>query len=327
MPAIITDSHMRLLSFFFLLAFSSFTLQSVHAQTIEEDNWFKKTFFPKTIDPNYDIFKELDGKEVGPDEVLVQADTLLGGAPLTIDFDEEEEDDERIDPIIKKKRKVFFGIKTRKRFAKTGFGDKMVLELFYTIKKKEMPKANPDAYVRDIHWFDRKERKIKISSNPNEKDMELMHGPYQKLLGDQVIEEGVFYHGMKHQRWMTYNRRDILLHKLSYHKGWPKESKITYFDTNKKLVKEVIPIEYGKREGNYYHFHRNGAIAVRGEFKNDQPVGKWMEYYKLRQKRKKEIIYPNDPYRKNKGDAYISKEWDRNGRLIYDRERIAAERW
>ena len=38
----------------------------------------------------------------------------------------------------------------------------------------------------------------------------MMHGPYKKRLGEQIIEEGIFYYGLKHGRWVRFNRSDIL---------------------------------------------------------------------------------------------------------------------
>src|SRR6185369_11486279 len=50
--------------------------------------------------------------------------------------------DEKVDePVVTKKkkpkRKVFYGIKTKKGFTRKGFGEKMQLELFYVLKKKD----------------------------------------------------------------------------------------------------------------------------------------------------------------------------------------------
>ena len=41
----------------------------------------------------------------------------------------------------------------------------------------------------------------------------MMHGPYKKRVGDQIIEEGIFYYGLKHDRWLRYNSSDILQNK------------------------------------------------------------------------------------------------------------------
>ena len=46
-----------------------------------------------------------------------------------------------------------------------------------------------------------------------------MHGPYQKRVGDQIIEEGWYYKGLKHRRWFRFNRHDILQDKSYWWKG------------------------------------------------------------------------------------------------------------
>ena len=78
--------------------------------------------------------------------------------PLTIDLDAEEE--ERVAPKAKKrKKKVFYGLKTKKAFTKKGAGNKIETEIFYYLKDPEPL----DPYVRDIYWFDFKRRQIKKS--------------------------------------------------------------------------------------------------------------------------------------------------------------------
>ena len=107
-------------------------------------------------------------------------------SPLTIDLGGEDEEDEPVE-IKKKKRKknVFYGIKTKKGFTRTGFGDDVVIELFYYLKVYEAP----DPYVRDIYWYDFKKRKIANSRKINEKYAGILHGPYLKMLGVGLTEK------------------------------------------------------------------------------------------------------------------------------------------
>ena len=74
-----------------------------------------------------------------------------------------------------------------------------------------------------------------------------MHGPYKRMVGEQIIEEGIYYKGTKHGRWTEYDRHDILVDKRKYYKGWQKESKVKYYDDKQTKLKEVVPILYGKR--------------------------------------------------------------------------------
>lgn len=236
--------------------------------------------------------------------------------PLTIDLDANEEEEE--EPKKKKRKKnVFYGIKTKKGFVKTGFGNDVVIETFHYLKEYE----DPDPYVRDIYWFDLKKGVLKKSSNVDKSTAAILHGPYKRMRGNQIIEEGIFFKGTKHGRWMTYNKNDYLMNKQKYYKGWPKESMVSYYDKERTKLKEVIPVEFGVLEGNYFYFHDNGELAVKGEFHRGNKVGIWSEYYKFRKKRKKEIQYtdPKNPYDK-KFIPYIVKEWDEKGDPIYDKE-------
>ena len=61
----------------------------------------------------------------------------------------------------------------------------------------------------------------------------MMHGPYKKRLGEQIIEEGMFYYGLKHDRWVRFNRSDILQDKEFFSLGWYNES-IRFFGILKK---------------------------------------------------------------------------------------------
>jgi hypothetical protein len=126
------------------------------------------------------------------------------------------------EPIVTKKKKpkkkTYYGIKTKKGFTRKGFGEKMVLELFFYTKKKQ----EPTKFVRDIWWYDFTRREIrKMGYDPNKG--QLLHGPYKKMQGDIVLEEGIYYKGAKHGRWMKYDRQDLLEDKDKYYKGWPKE--------------------------------------------------------------------------------------------------------
>ncbi len=227
-----------------------------------------------------------------------------------------ELDEKTSEPIVSKKkkpkRKTFYGIKTRKGYTRKGFGDKITIELFYTLKKPD----KPTDFVRDIYWYDYTRHEIRRTGNFDPKKGVLLHGPYKKLQGTTVLEEGIFYKGAKHGRWMKYDRHDILDDKEKYYKGWPKESLVTYYDANEhKKVKEMIPVEIDEREGFYFMFHENGNIAVTGEFKWDQKVGDWIENYP-NGKRKKIVSYPKEPFDKS-ARPFVRKEWDEKGKEIF----------
>ena len=242
---------------------------------------------------------------------------FLDGAPVNIDLDvpEAEEEEEKEEKEEKVRRNFFYGKKTRKGFVVTGVGSG-TRELFNVLKKEWV---EPDPFVRDFYWFDYRRKAIRNNKNPDPKFAGILHGPYQKIKDDQVIESGMYWNGLKHGRWMRFDKNGILLDKLVYFKGWPIDSKITYHDAERTKVKEVIPIEYGEKEGTYLYFHENGQLAVQGEYRFDQKVGKWTEFYDNRRRRKKAIQYRNDPFNRQ-FKPFIVQEWDSNGKLVYDRD-------
>ncbi len=241
--------------------------------------------------------------------------------PLTINLKEDEDEEEVVAPKKKKrKKKVFYEMKTRKGYTKKGYGESTVIELFYTMKKPEMP--NP--YVRDVYWYDHRRKAIRKGGEIDLKYGEILHGPYEKKKGDKVIEKGIFYVGTKHGRWLRFDNKDLLLDKQKYYKGWPKESLVSYYDDERTKIKEVIPVEYGEKEGNYYYFFENGILAVRGEYHYDQKVGKWTENHFKTKRRKKVIQYPENPY-DDTTRPYVWREWNIKGKIIYENAKKTAK--
>ena len=217
----------------------------------------------------------------------------------------------------KRKKNVYFGIKTRKTFTKKGFGNGQVFELFNVLKT---PYDSIDAYVQDIYWLDLEDRKIKKSRKIDPKYGRLLHGPYKKIKGEQVLEEGFFYYGRKHGRWMTWSKKDIVTAKQHFYKGWRKDSFVSFYDENKTKLKEVIPVSYGEMDGYYYHFFEDGKVAVKGKFDEDKRIGLWVEYYPNGKKRKRVIKYSKDPYSEEK--PFIAKEWNEKGKVIYRSKKL-----
>lgn len=227
-----------------------------------------------------------------------------------------ELDENTSEPIVAKKKKpkkkTFYGIKTRKSYARRGTGDRTTIELFHVLKKPE----KPSVFVRDIYWYDYTRREVRKTANFDINKGVLLHGPYKKMQNDVVLEEGIFYKGTKHGRWMQFDRNDVLHDKEKYYKGWPKESLVTYYDpVERKRVKEMIPIEIDEREGFYFMFHENGTVAVTGEYKWGEKVGDWIENY-ANGKRKRIISYPSEPFQTDIR-PFIRKEWDERGWEIF----------
>jgi len=213
----------------------------------------------------------------------------------------------------KKKKKIYFGEKTKKGFIKSASGRNNLYENFNYINKYILK----DQYAQEIYLYDKKKKKI-VKSKKQIDESYMLHGPYIKRIDDQTIEEGFFYYGLKHGRWVRLNRSDILQDKETYFMGWLNESIRFFWDPKKENLKEIIPIKYGEKNGMYYAFHLNGNLAAKGEYQFNNKIGLWIEYYSKNGKKKREIKYNKDPYNKNK--TYISREWNLNGKLIYDRD-------
>ena len=244
--------------------------------------------------------------------------SLISLMPTTLDMEREMELSKEAKEARKKrekrrKKKWFYGMKTKKGYVRRGYGDRVEMEIFHYLPDFK----DVDPYVPDIYWYDPTRKRIRNTGDFRQKKGYILHGPYKKIIGDQVIEEGIFYKGTKNGRWTKYDIHDILIDKRKYFHGWPKESKVKYYDKDRKKLKEVVPIVYGKKDGTYYMFHENGTLAVRGYYKDDVKVGKWTEYYPFMRRKKKEIQYPSDPYDKSY-KPFISREWDRRNRIVYE---------
>jgi len=223
---------------------------------------------------------------------------------------------------LKVKKNVFFGEKVKPSWTRNIERNKVVIEEFYIFKE---PTA-VNKYMQSIYVHDKARNKVR-SVKPTSKPMELvLHGPYQKFVDDVLIEEGVFLYGAKHQRWVLMDQNQLLLNKEHYHKGWYRDSDISYYDViEKTVVKEVIPIQYGIREGAYYYFFSNGKMAAKGRYQFDKRIGIWEEYYNTaRTTIKREIQYPKDAF--SKTQPYIRKEWDNRGNEIYSSPKIKSRR-
>jgi antitoxin component YwqK of YwqJK toxin-antitoxin module len=230
--------------------------------------------------------------------------------PVILNFDEEEKEEPKKKKKVKKK--VFYGVKTRKGFTRKGYGNRITYELFYVLKKPETPQT----FVRDIYWYDYTRREIRKTEKFDPEKGVLLHGPYEKRIGDVVVETGIFYKGTRHGRWMYYDSRDSsLVNKEKYFRGWPKESVVSYYDADRKKMKEITPIVFGEKDGYYFRFFENGQIAIMGEYQWDQRIGDWTEFYPNK-RRKRIIAYPAKPFEES-FTPYIKAEWNEKGKQIY----------
>lgn len=226
----------------------------------------------------------------------------------------------------KVKKKVFYGLKCKRGFTRKGTGNKETVETFYFLKHYK----DPNPYAKKIYLFDVTKQQIVELSEIDKKKLgnyRILHGPYKKIYGGEVVESGIFYVGTKHGRWEkysskktdTYNEEEItyatLIDKEKYYKGWPKESKISFYDGTQTKVKEVFPYRFGKLNGDYYHFKENGELLKEGQFADGKKVGLWVEYFPDKNKKLREIQYPATPY-VEQFEPYTLTEWNENGQMI-----------
>ncbi|MEM1137950.1 MAG: hypothetical protein AAGI07_19100, partial [Bacteroidota bacterium] len=220
----------------------------------------------------------------------------------------------------KRKKKVFYGTKTKVRYTKEYSRNRqhIIFRKVYVLKEIIVP----NKFVSEVYYFDEKKRAIgkvnPIKYNP-QMGM-LLHGAYERTIDGILVDRGIFYKGTKHGRWEKYGNNMELLEKEYFYRGYPKNSKITFYDIEQKKVKEVIPIQYNKKDGVYLSFYESGRIKEKGEYRDDIKVGRWYEYFdrpKSSNKKETQYVNRNRPYEED-FDPYVLREWDEKGMKIVD---------
>ena len=207
------------------------------------------------------------------------------------------------------------GIPMQSMEKKFGSGDRATIEYFHVLK--EYKPINDYARPTELRWYDKKTRKLS-SSLIKDKTMALpLHGSYKKYIGENLIEEGFYYMGVKDGRWAKYDTKYNLLDKATWYRGFPAESRITYYDSAHTKIKEVIPVAYGQVQGEALKFYDEGQLMASGKYADGKKVGRWVEYYQFRRLRKKEIQYPKDSWEED-FEPFVLREWDDKGKLLYD---------
>ena len=259
------------------------------------------------------------------DEEFFERDSIPN---LELEMSEEElslakeEENQRKRKKKKKKKKIYFGMKTSGGFAKKATRSYTDIQVFRYISSDNVMK---DPYQKEIYYYDTKSKKIKsynyhdfVTQKKKGKNMYLLHGKFTRYRNKQVREEGYYYKGTKHGKWMEFDKKGIVLEKVKYDLGLPEESKITYHDAGQKKVKEIIPIMHGRIQGTYYKFYENGVTEVQGKYDNNEPVGLWRHWYETRQ-RFQHVMHPTRWWDDN--EPVKLREWDTRGRMVYDIDR------
>lgn len=271
---------------------------------------------PKAYNSDYNLSRAAE-KQSAKAATIALADTAK---PSTETGDALEEVEEKQPKNRKKKadKRYFMGDRVARGFVKSGpRGEREVVETFsYLVDFRE-----PDPYAPDKHYYDPKRNKLfKTRGELNPDQHKVLHGPYKKEQGGEVVEEGYFYVGTKHLRWERYNRNGILLAKEHYEKGYLRDAVVKYYDGTKK-IKEVIPYAYGEVQGTYYRFYENGQLEWMGQYQKGRKVGLWVKHFDFRARRQFEYQYPKTPY-EPASEPYLVKQYDRHGTLIFEKDKL-----
>lgn len=205
----------------------------------------------------------------------------------------------RIKSKVKNKlesKNQFLGIKIQERIGSYGSGTRETIEKVHVVKYLEDEKINP--YLQFVYCYDADRAQILYLPVDEAKKYLLCHGPYEKYINKVLIEKGEFNMGGKEGRWEEFDRKYTLVNKAYYKNGFPEESKISYYDEKETIIKEIIPIQFGKMTGTYYSFYESGNLQMTGEIEDGIRIGRWLEYYEFGRngKLKREWKYGEDKF-------------------------------
>ncbi len=288
----------------------SFFLVSEPANAQFWKSWFKKKPEEKGV---------LGGKENL--EERIRSRTLDDGEdakPLV--FKDSAASDKRVVRKKKPKKRMFYGVMTKKAFIKKLNGRKITVETFFYLKKEQ--EIQP--YVKDIYWLHKKKNKIFVGAiSPKDKEFaKILHGPYKKMTDGKVEEEGIYYFGSRHGRWMyekSQGEEMLLTDKEKFYKGFPKESIFSYFDADKTKIKEVVPMKAGDKHGDYCKFSETGNMLSEGRYEYNVKVGKWTNYFDTNKRKMKRQIQYAKTWDEPDFKPYTLVEYDDKGKVIYDK--------
>ncbi len=218
----------------------------------------------------------------------------------------------------KLKGKMFLGKKIKKGYVRTGSGKKAIIEKFHYLARYEAT----DPYAPAKYYYHKKRRKIFKIAVIDPTVSLILHGPYEKRQGTNLLESGYFYMGTKHLRWERYAvKNNILLSKYHWEKGFLRDSRITYYENSKSKVKEVLPYYQGQLEGDYVRFLPNGQLDWTGQFQGGHPVKVWTNYWGFKNRRHAQWQYANSEF-DEETEPELLREYNRSGTLIYEKGKL-----
>jgi hypothetical protein len=212
----------------------------------------------------------------------------------------------------------YVGIKTERRLGNYGSGVRNTVEEINVVKYIEDETIS--TYVSEIWWFDPAQSRIVTGSLKDNKSAQICHGPFKRIINQQINEEGFFFMGAKDGRWETYGPEGELINKQYFLRGFPVESNFSYFDIEKTKIKEITPVVYGKIRGQYRTFYVSGNLKEEGMLDDSMRVGRWREFheYGTGGRLKKEWRYGKDKFENLTPE--LIQERDAQGKVIYQQK-------
>ena len=253
----------------------------------------------------------IGGKEVKPADVAGFFTEKLPDLGIKIKEVRKREKERR------RKKKLlhteYEGLNIVKMVTSIGSGDRLTQLEFHVLKEYQQPST----YAPEIHWYDTRNRIVTKSALKDKEDALILHGPYKRYVAGNLVEEGHFHAGAKDGRWEIYDADFKLLDKSKWRRGFPAESVVSYYDSAHTKIKEIIPVHFGKKQGDYFMFYEAGQMMVKGQYDNDLPVKAWTEYYQFKRQRKRITQYPVRWFEDS--EPIVLSEWDDKGKLLYER--------
>ncbi len=226
---------------------------------------------------------------------------------------------------VKLLKTEYEGLSILKSYTKIGSGDRTLIEEFHILRDNDAAKPLP--YVREVFRYFQRSGRVTSSIIRDEGTGLLLHGPYKRYQNGDLMEEGFYYAGMRDGRWEKYDSKFMLIEKTQWHQGVLAESRLTYYDSTHRKIKEIIPIDYGRTTGTYMAFHENGLLAEEGKYDNGVKVGRWTQYHPISPggRRMRSRI---TQHASNQWDAdfepFIVTEWDEKGKTTFKQDKKKA---
>jgi len=255
------------------------------------------------------------------DGLVASADTARPELALVTDSSAAANDPKKKKRKQPKNKKEFLGYQIKRGYSKSGSNKNATIEMFYYLPEY----VEPSRYAPAKYYFNTKDRKIRRDATIDPKEARILHGPYKKMIGRRVVEEGYYYVGTRHLRWESYrqnnNEENILVNKIYYEKGFPRDAIVNYYDAAKTKIKEVIPYAEGKLNGEYVLFFESGLRAWDGQYEDGKKVGVWNEYWPFRNRKRYEWQYP-ETASSEQFEPFLLKEYNRSSTLIYEKGKL-----